>query len=157
MKKPKKPQSAETAENADAEGSSPLPARKRTYAKDSEVIRALETSGGRVPKAAQILGCTSSAVRKRTGPKAKKELRGLPEKIKSAVRTLVQVNVLELLKQGDPKMTIEVMHSKLCADMDLAPVTQKVELTGKVDGDLRLGPLDERAAAARLKALEEAK
>lgn len=155
MKKPKKPQSAETAENAGME--SPLPARKRRFAKDAEVIRALETSGGRVPKAAQILGCTSSAVRKRTGPKAKKELRGMPEKIKSAVRTLVQVNVLELLKQGDPKMTIEVMHSKLCADMDLAPVTQKVELSGKVDGDLRLGPLDERAAAERLKALEEAK
>lgn len=149
MKKPKKPQ---TAENADAEGNSPLPARKRTYAKDAAVIRALETSGGRVPKAAQILGCTSSAVRKRTGPKAKKELRGLPEKIKSAVRTLVQVNVLELLKQGDPKMTIEVMHSKLCADMGLAPV-QKVELSGKVDGDLRLGPLDEQLVAERLKAL----
>lgn len=154
MKKPKKPQSAETA---DAGKESPLPARKRRFAKDVEVIQALETSGGRVPKAAQILGCTSSAVRKRTGPKAKKELRGLPERIKRAVRTLVQVNVLELLKQGDPKMTIEVMHSRLCRDMDLAPDTQKVELTGKVDGDLRLGALDERAAAARLKALEEAK
>lgn len=155
MKKPKKPQSAETAENAGKE--SPLPTRKYKRAKDAEVVKALEEAGGRVAKAAQILGCTSSAVRKRTGPKAKKELRGLPEKLKSAVRTLVQINVLELLKQGDAKMTIEVMRSKLCRDLDLGPVEQKVELSGKVDGDVRLGLLDERAAARRLAQLTEGK
>lgn len=61
------------------------------------------------------------------------------------------------LRDGDSRVLIEVMHSKLCRDMGLAPDVQKVELSGKVDGDLRLGVLDERAAAARLKALEEAK
>ena len=134
-----------------------LPAHGRKRATDAEVATAVVAAGGRIGKAAEVLGKSSHAIRKRTALDAPNpELRGLPRKVQLEMRRLVREGVRAKLLEGDSRVLIEVMHSKLCADMGLAPV-QKLELSGKVDGDLRLGVLDERAAAARLKALEEAK
>jgi hypothetical protein len=136
----------------------PLRAGVRKETTDAEVAVAVIASGGRIGTAAKVLGRTSSAIRKRTALDAPcPELRGLPRKVQLEMRRLVREGVTAKLLEGDSRVLIEVMHSKLCADMGLAPVTQEVKLSGKVDGDLRLGVLDERAAAARLKALEEAK
>ena len=135
-----------------------LPAHGRKRATDAEVATAIVAAGGRIGKAAEVLGKSSHAIRKRTTLDAPNpELRGLPRKVQLEMRRLVREGVRAKLIEGDSRVLIEVMHSKLCADMGLAPVTQEVKLSGKVDGDMRLGVLDERAAAARLKALEEAK
>lgn len=136
----------------------PLPAYTRKETTDAEVAAAVVAAGGRIGRAAQALGRTSSAVRKRTALDAPNpELRGLPRRVQQEIRRLVREGVTAKLREGDSRVLVEVMHSKLCRDMGLAPDKQEVELSGKVDGDLRLGVLDERAAAARLKALEEAK
>lgn len=159
MKKPKKPQTAENADTAvrRKRRKTPLRAGVRKETTDAEVAAAVIASGGRIGTAAKVLGRTSSAIRKRTALDAPcPELRGLPRRVQQEMRRLVREGVMAKLRDGDSRVLIEVMHSKLCRDMGLAPDVQKVELTGKVDGDLRLGVLDERAAAARLKALEEA-
>lgn len=160
MKKPQIPQSADTADTAvrRKRRKTPLRAGVRKETTDAEVAAAVIASGGRIGTAAKVLGRTSSAIRKRTALDAPcPELRGLPRKVQIEMRRLVREGVTAKLLEGDSRVLIEVMHSKLCADMGLAPATQEVKLSGKVDGDLRLGVLDERAAAARLKALEEAK
>jgi len=157
MKKPQIPQNAETAGRRKRR-KTPLRAGVRKETTDAEVAAAVIASGGRIGTAAKVLGRTSSAIRKRTALDVPNpELRGLPRKVQLEMRRLVREGVTAKLLEGDSRVLIEVMHSKLCADMGLAPVTQEVKLSGKVDGDLRLGVLDERAAAARLKALEEAK
>lgn len=146
MNKPKKPQTAVRRPAG----------RKR--ATDEEVASAVIAAGGNIGVAARALGKTSHAIRKRTTLTVPNpELRGLPARVRQEMRRLVREGVLAKLRDGNERVLIEVMHSKLCRDMGLAPDRQEVELSGKVDGDLRLGPLDERAAAERLKALEEAK
>ena len=127
---------------------------------DAALEAAIIAADGKVGKAARALGVTSKAVVARTtGKRAAKKprLRGLPARVRANIRRLVEYGVQKALAEGDTRVLVEVMKSKLCRDMELAPDKQEVELTGKVDGDLRLGVLDERAAAARLKALEEAK
>ena len=154
MKKPQKPQSAE---NAGTQASS-LHARVRERTTDAEFAAAVIASGGRNGAVAQATGKSSRSVRKRTAKNApKKELRGLPQIVRDRIRSLVREGVMAKLEEGDTKVLVEVMHSKLCRDMDLGPVEQKVELSGKVDGDVRLGLLDERAAARRLAQLTEGK
>lgn len=149
--------SSSTHKRAKKPANRALPAHGRKRATDAEVATAVVAAGGRIGKAAEVLGKSSHAIRKRTTLDAPNpELRGLPRKVQLEMRRLVREGVRAKLLEGDSRVLIEVMHSKLCADMGLAPV-QKLELSGKVDGDLRLGVLDERAAAARLKALEEAK
>ena len=135
-------------------GKSSLPAHTRKEASNAEVAAAVVAAGGRTGKAAQALGKTSRAIRMRTALDAPcPELRGLPRKVQQEIRRLVREGVTAKLREGDSRVLVEVMHSKLCRDMGLAPDVQKVELSGKVDGDLRLGPLDERIVNDRLKAL----
>ena len=135
-----------------------LPVHGRKRATDAEVATAIVAAGGRIGKAAEVLGKSSHAIRKRTTLDAPNpELRGLPRKVQLEMRRLVREGVTAKLLEGDSRVLIEVMHSKLCADMGLAPVTQEVKLSGKVDGDVRLGLLDERAAARRLAQLTEGK
>ena len=135
-----------------------VPARAKHAARgisDETVAAAVIAAGGRTGKAAKVLGVTSSDIRKRIA--GKPSLHGLTERAKQEFRALLKRNVRKFLEEGNERVTIEMMKTKFGRDLGFAPDVQKVELSGKVDGDLRLGVLDERAAAARLKALEEAK
>lgn len=155
MKKPKKPQSAETADAVS------LP-RRRAPAKrgpkgisDETIETAVIAAGGKTGIAAKALGVTRSAIRKRIA--ARPSMKGLSAAARAEFRRLLKRNVFQMLQDGNERVTIELMKTKVGRELGFAPDAQKVELTGKVDGDLRLGPLDERAAAERLKALEEAR
>ena len=135
-----------------------VPARAKHAAKgisDETVAAAVVAAGGRTGKAAKVLGVTSSDIRKRIAKKP--SLHGLTERAKREFRDLLKRNVRQMLEDGNERVTIEMMKTKFGRELGFAPDVQKLELSGKVDGDLRLGVLDERAAAARLKALEEAK
>ena len=125
---------------------------------DETVARAVIEAGGKEGPAAKALGIAPRSLRDRIGSKAKNpSMRGLSKKARAEFRALLKRNVRELLEKRNERITIEMMHTKLGRELGFAPDVQKLELSGKVDGDLRLGVLDERAAAARLKALEEAK
>lgn len=146
--------SSPTRKRAKKPANRALPVHGRKRATDAEVSAAIVAAGGRIGKAAEALGKTSHAIRKRTALDAPNpELRGLPRRVQQEMRRLVREGVMAKLRDGDSRVLIEVMHSKLCRDMGLAPDKQEVELSGKVDGDLRLGPLDERIVNERLKAL----
>ena len=162
MKKPKKPQSAENADTAvrrkRRKDSSPAVARARSRRPknipDETIAATIIATGGRQGKAAQAFGIVSRSPRDRL---SQPSLKGLSERAKAEVRALLKRNVIQMLEEKNERVTIEMMKTKFGRELDFAPDAQKVELSGKVDGDLRLGVLDERAAAARLKALEEAK
>lgn len=135
--------------------------RKRGRAKhapknipDETVEKAVVAVGGRTGAAAEALGVSARTVRRRTGSTAKNpSMRGLSAKARAEFRALLKRNVRELLEKRNERITIEMMHTKLGRELGFAPDVQKLELSGKVDGDLRLGPLDERIVNERLKAL----
>lgn len=172
-KKPKKPQSAETAGTQEAKAREEegvkvlktLLARTRTLKSrapknipDETIARAIVETGGKIGPAAKALGIEPRSLRQRVGPHAKDpSMRGLSQKARSEFRALLKRNVRELLENRNERITIEMMHTKLGRELGFAPDVQKVELSGKVDGDVRLGLLDERAAARRLAQLTEGK
>lgn len=128
--------------------------RGRKAVPDKAVAAALEEAGGVVGRAAAALGVRSRTVRRKVGTNAADpEMRGLPEKIRARVRLLVRRNVLAALEAGDGRMTLEIMRSRICDDLGFSPAAASVHLSGKVDGDVRVGPLDREEVAARLAAL----
>jgi hypothetical protein len=79
-----------------------LPGHARKRATDAEVALAVIAAGGRIGQAAEVLGKTSRAIRKRTGSTAAhKEMRGLPQKVRERFRKLVRDGMMAKLEEGD--------------------------------------------------------